>query len=246
MAADVQGEAARLMRAKDWPNALRLFDLALAAEPRKSRLLLSRAQCLAALERRADARDAATAALEHAPADARLLDALGTFLSFLGDQRQALTAFERAVAAAPDGAHYLFNRATVRRFLGRLADAEADYDRVIALRPTDFEAYKNRSDLRRQTAERNHVAELERLVARGFAEWRGEVQIRHALAKEYEDLGDYARARACAASICNTMWPTMWRRWIGSSRRFPPRLPRPGVCTARLTRPGVCTPPPYS
>jgi tetratricopeptide (TPR) repeat protein len=194
MAADVQGEAARLMRAKDWPNALRLFDLALAAEPRKSRLLLSRAQCLAALERRADARDAATAALEHAPADARLLDALGTFLSFLGDQRQALTGFERAVAAAPDGAHYLFNRATVRRFLGRLADAEADYDRVIALRPTDFEAYKNRSDLRRQTAERNHVAELERLVARGFAEWRGEVQIRHALAKEYEDLGDYARA----------------------------------------------------
>lgn len=194
MATDVQSEATRLMRAKDWPNALRLFDAALAAQPHAARLLFSRAQCLMALDRRAAAHVAATAALEHAAADARLLDALGSLLSFLGDQQQALLAFERAVDAAPDTAHFLFNRATVRRFLGRLAEAEADYDRVIALRPTDFEAYKNRSDLRTQTAARNHVAELERLVARGFADWRGEVQIRHALAKEYEDLGDYARA----------------------------------------------------
>lgn len=194
MTTDAQREAVRLMRAKDWPNALQRLDRALVAAPGAPSLLFSRAQCLMALGRRVEATAAATALLREAPAEATLLDALGSFFSFLGDQHQALDAFDRAVSQAPDNAHYLFNRATVRRFLGELGAAEADYDRVIALRPTDFEAYKNRSDLRTQTAERNHVAELERLVAHGFTEWRGEVQIRHALAKEYEDLGDYARS----------------------------------------------------
>ncbi len=87
-----------------------------------------------------------------------------------------------------------FNRATIRRFLGQLAAAEDDYDHVIAGRPNDYEAYKNRSDLRKQTRERNHVVELERVLARGIADWRGEVQIRYALAKELEDLGEYERS----------------------------------------------------
>jgi tetratricopeptide (TPR) repeat protein len=201
MTADPHREAVRLMRAKDWPNALTHLDRALAAAPGVPKLLFCRAQCLLALGRRGDAGLAATAALAQASADAALLDAplldaLGSLFSFLGDQHRALEAFERAVAMAPDNPHFLFNRATVYRFLGRLDEAEADYDRVVALRPDDFEAYKNRADLRTQTRERNHVAELERLVARGFSTWNGEVQVRHALAKEYEDLGRYAESFA--------------------------------------------------
>jgi tetratricopeptide (TPR) repeat protein len=193
-ATDAFREALRLLRARDWPNALTHIDRALLANPGMPQGLLYRAQCLLALGRRDDACAAAKVALGGAGRDPALLDALGSFFSFAGDQHTALEAFERAVALAPDNAHFLFNRATVRRFLGQLAAAEADYDRVIALRPADFEAYKNRSELRTQTADRNHVAELERLAARGFADWRGEVQIRHALAKEYEDLGEYPRS----------------------------------------------------
>ncbi|MDB6086484.1 MAG: hypothetical protein JWN43_4365, partial [Gammaproteobacteria bacterium] len=189
---DPQREAVRLMQARDWPNALLQIDRALRARAATPRLLLNRAQCLMALGRRGDACEAAAAALPRASGDALLLDAIGTFLSFAGDQSRALEAFDGAVALAPDNAHFVFNRATVRRFLGQLAGAEADYDRVIALRPGDFEAYKNRSDLRTQTAGNNHVAELEQLLARGFSDWRSEVQIRHTLAKEYEDIGEYA------------------------------------------------------
>jgi tetratricopeptide (TPR) repeat protein len=192
MATDFQREAIRLMRARDWPSALEKFDRALAASPGVPQLLFGRAQCLLAMGRRAEAFALAAQALAHHSSDAVLLDAIGSFFSFAGDQQRALAAFERAVALAPDNAHFVFNRATVRRFLGFLDAAETDYDRVIALRPTDFEAYKNRSDLRTQRVDRNHVAELTRLLARGFTDWRGEVQIRHALAKEYEDLGEYA------------------------------------------------------
>jgi tetratricopeptide (TPR) repeat protein len=82
----------------------------------------------------------------------------------------------------------------VRRFLGQLAEAEADYDRVIALNPADYEAYRNRSNLRPQTAHMNHIAELEALAARSLPDWLGEVQLHYALAKEYEDLGDYQKS----------------------------------------------------
>src|SRR6185437_8846529 len=40
----------------------------------------------------------------------------------------------------------------------------------------------------------NHVAALERLLEGGIGQWRGEVQIRYALAKEYEDLGEYSKS----------------------------------------------------
>ena len=194
MAIDPYREAVRLMRARDWSNALAQIDRLLLASPGMPQALLTRAQCLLPLGRRGDAYAAAKAALAGATADPLLFDALGTFFSFVGDQHTALDAFEQAVARAPDNAHFIFNRATVRRFLGQLAAAEADYDRVIALRPADFEAYKNRSDLRTQTPDGNHVAELEALVARGFADWRSEVQIRYTLAKEYEDLGDHGKS----------------------------------------------------
>lgn len=125
------------------------------------------------------------------PPDPVLFDALGSLFSRMNDQDRALAAFDRAVTLAPGNAHFIFNRATVYRFLGRQEEAEADYDRVIALKGTDYEAYQNRSELRTQSADKNHIAELEAVVARGIADWNGYVQVQYALAKENEDLGRY-------------------------------------------------------
>jgi len=171
-------------------DALQGADNALLKEPKNPAWLLRRAQCLLALGRLAQARDAVAAAQRHAPADPQFWDAIGTLHSHAGDHAAALAAYDRALALAPDHPQILYNRAAVRRYVGQLIAAEADYDRVIALRPADYEAYKNRSDLRTQTAARNHVRELERLLA-GKLPAAGEVQLRHALAKEYEDLGAY-------------------------------------------------------
>src|SRR5580658_10930035 len=96
--------------------------------------------------------------------------------------------------ASPATAHSTFTRAAVRRFLGQIAAAEADYDRVIELNPADYEAYRNRSQLRTQSAQSNHVAELTALVAQPLADWRAEVQLQFALAKEYEDLEQYEQS----------------------------------------------------
>jgi len=193
VAATMPQEVARCVRARDWRGAIGWIDAALATSPRDAELLRTRAHCLLALGRSQDACAAAGEAL-HIADNPTLLDAIGTLLNRANDQRQALVAFDRAVALAPNNPHFLFNRATVQRFLGHLAAAEADYDRVIALAPNDYEAYKNRSDLRTQSLDRNHIAELTAVSARAIPHWKGAVQIQYALAKEYEDIGDYARS----------------------------------------------------
>lgn len=129
-----------------------------------------------------------------ASTDPAIWGQIATVHSHASDQRRALAAYDRAVSLAPRDAHLIYNRASVRRFLGDLEGAEADYDLVVALQPQDYEAHVNRSELRVQTAARNHVKELELLAASDCADWRGEVQIRFALAKEYEDLGEYAKS----------------------------------------------------
>jgi len=193
-APNLRQEALRFIRAKDWRGALGCIDRALSIEPNDAPLLIHRAQCLLALGRLHEACEAAAAAQLKAPPDPVLHDALGSLFSRANDQRRALSAYDRAVTLAPNDPHFIFNRATVYRFLGRLAEAEADYDRVIALQPADYEAYHNRSELRPQSMDANHIDELETLIARGIADWRGDVQVRYALAKEYEDIGDYAKS----------------------------------------------------
>jgi tetratricopeptide (TPR) repeat protein len=111
-----------------------------------------------------------------------------------GELKEAAEAYSKAIALDPRRAVYWFNRAAVLRFLGQLDEAEKDYDQAIRLQPDDCEAYLNRTELRTQTGERNHIDELERLLAGGKSSWLDEVRLRYALAKEYEDLGRYTQS----------------------------------------------------
>jgi tetratricopeptide (TPR) repeat protein len=173
-------------------GAWQLIQRALAGSPSDPRYLLQQARVLAAQRRLPESIESAAAAEKAAAHDPQLLDAIGSHYNSVGEQQRALDAYSQAIARDPAQAIFWFNRATVQRFLGRLTAAEEDYDRAISLRPNDFEAYTNRSELRKQTRERNHIEAMEGLLAPGIAHWRGEVQLRHALAKEYEDLEQYA------------------------------------------------------
>jgi tetratricopeptide (TPR) repeat protein len=173
-------------------DASQMIQRALTGSPSDPRYLLQQARVLAVQRRVAESIASALAAEKAAAQDAQLLDAIGSFYSSVGEQQRAFEAYSQAIARDPSQAIFWFNRATVQRFVGRLTGAEEDYDRAIALRPNDFEAYTNRSELRKQTRERNHIDAMERLLAPGIASWRGEVQLRHALAKEYEDVEQYS------------------------------------------------------
>lgn len=190
--ATFQQQVLQFLQARDWQGAARVCGEFTARHPDLAAGWIATGQVALAAQDLLRARDCAVTAERLADGDPILWDLIGTLHSRANDQPRALAAYDQALALAPDQPSFLFNRAAVRRYLGQLAESEADYDRVIALRPTDFEAYRNRSDLRRQTDQRNHVAALRQLQAAATADWRGAVQLHYALAKEYEDLGDYA------------------------------------------------------
>jgi len=183
----------------EFQRALESAECAARLAPADPHCLLRLAQCLGGLNRRSEAIEAAEAAARAAGNDAAALDAIGSFFRSIADHHRALAFYERAVRLAPDHASFHFNRALVRRFVGDLEGAEADYDLVLELNPREYEAYVNRSELRTQTAERNHVATLEKLLATPPPVPAAELQIRHALAKEYEDLGRHAESFALLA-----------------------------------------------
>lgn len=184
-------ELTQLLERRDLEGAIALIERKLEHDADDARLHLQYARCLSAAARIAEARVSADTAMKLASNDARLLDAIGTFYSSLNAQLEAADACSKAIALDPMRSVYWFNRAAVLRFLGNLDMAEADYDQAIRLAPDDCEAYLNRTELRLQTPERNHIDELERLLGRSKTQWHDEVQVRYALAKEYEDLGQY-------------------------------------------------------
>jgi len=175
-------------------RALQLAERAVAAAPDDPSVLLRLAQCLDGLRRRPEALRAAAAAERASGGNPRALAAIGLFYSAADEHFLSLAAYERACRQAPDNARLLFSRAVLRKNVGRLEEAEADYDRVLELDPKHYESYTNRSNLRTQTPDRNHVTALERLLARGDADAGGEVQLCHALAKEYADLGRHTES----------------------------------------------------
>jgi tetratricopeptide (TPR) repeat protein len=128
------------------------------------------------------------------------LDALGAIFGLLGNHRRAADLFRRAVATRPDVPQYLFNLAATERMMGMLDAAEGHCDAAIALDGGYCLAHYLRSDLRIQTPSRNHIAEMEALIRDGKPSWRGEVMLRFALGKEYEDIDEHARAFAHVAS----------------------------------------------
>jgi tetratricopeptide (TPR) repeat protein len=172
-------------------DALVFIDQALSRDEGSFAFLSQKAYCLLALRRLDEALKLLdkleVKRVEHAVE----CDTLGNLRSLSGDQAGALIHFKNAISLEPDNAHYLMNSALVQQSLGDLDGAELAMDKAIALNPGDYQAWLHRSRLRKQTVENNHVADMENLVQGGMDSWRGEVNLRYALAKEYEDLQNY-------------------------------------------------------
>jgi tetratricopeptide (TPR) repeat protein len=160
----------------------------------KAALHLQHAQCLLVLGRREEVRAALDKALDRAPEDVAILVITGSILNKIDDAAGAKDIFQRARQLEPDNSSVLFNLATSLRFLGELDEAEEVINRVIEIAPENHQSVLFRADLKTQTAESNHIADLEQRIARGASDWKGEMNLYYALAKEAEDVGEYGKS----------------------------------------------------
>lgn len=173
-------------------RALPLLEQALACGP-DAEILAQYARVLITLRRDGEAADAARRALDLAPADARTLDTVGCVLARLGKHEASVAPFEKAVAAEPDNSGYRYNLAAACGFTGRTVQAARHYEEILARDPDDARTHYALAISRRQTAEENHVDRL--AAAHSRAGTPGDrLRLSYALAKEFEDLGDAARA----------------------------------------------------
>src|SRR3984893_4335003 len=169
-------------------------DRAVALMPKDPIALILRAKCLFVSGYARGASEAAEAA-SHIIGDApEAQDALGAIFGLLALHGKAKELFLRAAAVRPDVPQYLFNLAAPERMTGALDEAEAHCDAAIALDRHYGLAHYLRSDLRIQSAERNHIAEMEALIGEAKLAPPSEVMLRFALAKECEDLDAHDRA----------------------------------------------------
>ena len=180
--------------ADQFAKATELVERAVAIEPRRAEYHAQHARCLALLQRENEALAAAERALALEPQDALTLDTIGVVLSRLAAHERAVEVFRRAVLAAPENPSFQYNLAASLRFLGRFDQAEDAYEAAIKSAPKFFRAHSALSELRKQTPERNHVARLLDALAMVGSDVDGELHLRHALAKEYEDLGNFNAA----------------------------------------------------
>ncbi|MFK7914848.1 MAG: sulfotransferase [Pseudomonadales bacterium] len=177
-------------------KALELARRALRTSGPEAQYLAFAGQQHLALNQQSAAREAAGAALEAGPEDAHTFDTIGVIFSRTGAHERALPCFEHAVAMVSDRADYQYNLASSSQFLGHFEVAREAYQRAIALRPGHFRAHSALSQLETQTPENNHIERLEKIMTAAKGSVDATLHLGHALAKEYEDLGDYAASLA--------------------------------------------------
>ncbi|MCW8873489.1 MAG: sulfotransferase [Xanthomonadales bacterium] len=139
-------------------------------------------------------------ALERIEAAARddhlMLQQVAGLYLHCGQHERAGRCYARSAELQPSNPDYVYNLATSKTAFGDLDEAERLFTRAIQLNPQDAGAWLNRSILRRQTAESNHVEQLEAMRVQLAADDPGRIQVCFALAKELEDLRRFDEAFA--------------------------------------------------
>lgn len=184
---------------EDPEAALGYISAAIEAAPGQLPLLLKKADNLIMLRRRRDARLVAEEVTAIAGNDGHALWQVGKVYSRCDDPARALPLFLRAQAALGNHPILLHDLAIARFFTGDIQGAEQDLEKLLASAPTTAHALYLRSTLRRQTVAKNHVDDLRRRLAAGFADSAGRANCLFALAKELEDLGDEKESFAALA-----------------------------------------------
>ena len=171
-------------------RALERLDQALLLSPDRYDWQIKRARLLLSSGNIGAAKEQAEALVDKDFPSVHDYSDLALVLSDMECYQEALQQNRRALQLAPRDALLYYNQATLQRFLGAFGDAEYSLDEAIKLDPDIIDAYSLRSELRRQTVDKNHVDQLQKILAKSGLTPKSKVQLNYALAKELDDLGD--------------------------------------------------------
>ena len=166
---------------------------ALELQPDEAGYVLQAARVISQIRSPQQALGVASDAIARVWNDGSLCQQLSAIFARANAYEQAARLSARALELLPGDAATHFNHATTSLFVGDLDAAEKSYQRVLSFAPDHAQAHLGLAQLKKWTREANHIP---RLLAR-LGEARQDVvrmYLHLALAKEYEDVGEFAKA----------------------------------------------------
>jgi tetratricopeptide (TPR) repeat protein len=176
------------------PGALDIVATALAREGEHPALQLKRAHILMALRRRSEGFAAAERAVEIATPDPKLLEAVAQIFLQTNDPGRAKPLLYRALELAPNDPTLLYRAALSHFYLNETAEADRLLARVLEIAPGNGYAWHVRSQLATAKQEANHIPELRAALARPRVREIDAMLVSFSLAKELEDVGEFAQS----------------------------------------------------
>jgi hypothetical protein len=153
-----------------------------------------RCRALLAMGKLGEARDIALTMATRDVIDERQIEILVTVLSGCMEPDAAYPLCKKAVDRDPFNPAAQRRLALVCRMTGDLAAAAEAATIALKFNPHDYEMIGLRSAVQTATAEKNHIPELETMLATGCANALGGARVAYALSKECEETGSYERS----------------------------------------------------
>ena len=172
-------------------EALALMERAIVASGGNPILKLKKGRLLLEMRRRAEIPPLVKDVATQATSNGNLLWLLGNLCYRCNMQSEAIRYFDAARTLIGDEPGLVYELALARFFSGASEQAERDLDRIPANSPQSAYAMYLRATLRKQTPQRNHVADLREKIRQGTRTQADTASLHYALAKELEDLGEF-------------------------------------------------------
>lgn len=124
-------------------------------------------------------------------------DTLGVALTQVGVHEDAIEYFEHAVRLCGNDksqySQFHYNYGVCAKFLGLFEKAENAFEQAILLNPLHHQSHFALADLMKADINRNHISRLKE-IEKQVSSPDAKLHIGHALAKEYQDIGDFNSA----------------------------------------------------
>lgn len=122
------------------------------------------------------------------------LDTMGVALSRVGDHEQARTYFLQALSVEQQQPQYYYNYGVSAKFAGDFAAARQAFERALTLAPQFYQAHFALSDLAPASPGEPRIPTLTEQRTAAANQPDAQLHLGHALAKEYEAIGEFDKA----------------------------------------------------
>lgn len=171
-----------------------LIERAILLDPKIASYHAQKARISLMKSDRVSALKAADRALGLKPTDPHTLDTLGVILSRAGQHADALPLYRKAISRGTPSIEMLYNYASALQFTGALDDARAQFSQIIAKQPDHYKSWSSLIHITKQSEDHNQIEMLEKLFAKHQSNPDAALNLGHALAKTYEDLGKASKS----------------------------------------------------